>query len=137
VDGRAYRFQVLAMNEIGSSSYSALSNRVVPGTRPDAPVIRRASSGQAGGGLTATARWAPPRSVTLPRLTGFTVVAMRMQSGARNATVLRRFRSQVLRPGRTEHRFVLPDGIYRFEVVAWNSIGRSQPSARSQAVRAR
>jgi Ca2+-binding RTX toxin-like protein len=137
VNGRAYRFQVLAINEMGSSSYSALSNRVVPGTRPDAPVIRRASPGPAGGTRTATARWAAPRSVTLPRLTGFTVVAMRMQSGARNATVLRRFRSPVLRPGRTQRRFVLPAGIYRFEVVAWNSIGRSQASERSQAVRAR
>ncbi|MGH3315847.1 MAG: fibronectin type III domain-containing protein, partial [Nocardioidaceae bacterium] len=137
VDGRAYRFQVLAINEMGSSSYSALSNRVVPGTRPGAPVIRRASSGPAGGNLTATARWAAPRAVTLPRLTGYTVVAMRMQSRASDAAVLRRFRSRVLRPGRTQHRFSLPDGIYRFQVMAWNAIGRSQPSRPSRPVRAR
>ena len=137
VDGRAYRFQVVAINEMGSSSYSALSNRVVPGTRPNKPVIRRASPGPRGGGLTATARWAAPRAVTLPRLTGYTVVAMRMQSRATNATVLRRFRSGVLRPGRTQRKFVLPGGVYRFRVVAWNSIGRSQPSAPSRPVRAR
>jgi Ca2+-binding RTX toxin-like protein len=137
VNGRAYRFQVLAINEMGSSSYSALSNRVVPGTRPGAPVIRRASSGAAGGNLTATARWAAPRSVSLPRLTGYTVVAMRMQSRARDAAVLRRFRSGVLRPARKQRKFVLPAGIYRFQVVAWNSIGRSELSRPSRAVRAR
>jgi Ca2+-binding RTX toxin-like protein len=137
VNGRAYRFQVIAINEMGSSTFSAMSNRVVPGTRPNAPVIRRATSGPGGGSLTATARWAAPRAVTLPRLTGYTVVAMRMQSRATNATVLRRFRSGVLRPARTQRKFVLPDGIYRFQVVAWNSIGRSQPSAPSRPVRAR
>jgi hypothetical protein len=137
VDGRAYRFQVLAMNEMGSSPYSAMSNRVVPGTRPGAPRIRRASPGPRGGRLTATARWAAPRAVPVPRLTGYTVVAMRMQSRAADANVLRRFRSPVLRPGRTQRRFVLPAGIYRFQVVAWNAIGRSQLSRPSSAVRAR
>jgi Ca2+-binding RTX toxin-like protein len=137
VDGRAYRFQVLAINEMGSSPFSALSNRVVPGTRPGAPVIRRATSGPRGGKLTAVARWAPPRAATLPRLTGYTVIAMRMQSRGSDAAVLRRFRSPVLRPGRRQRRFALPAGIYRFQVVAWNSIGRSQPSKSSRPVRAR
>ncbi|HWM00489.1 MAG TPA: fibronectin type III domain-containing protein, partial [Nocardioidaceae bacterium] len=67
----------------------------------------------------------------------YTVIAMRMQSRATNAAVQRRFRSGVLRPGLRHRKFVLPDGIYRFRVVAWNSIGRSQPSAPSRPVRAR
>ena len=125
------------MNQMGVGGLSQRSNPVVPGTRPDAPVILRPEAGATGGPRTATARWSEAATAGVPAITGYRVTALQVASDKPGAKVLRRFRSPVLEPGRRTFRFVLPEGTYRFEVVALNAIGRSAPSERSQAVRAR
>jgi Ca2+-binding RTX toxin-like protein len=137
VNGETYRFQVAAVNEMGVGSFSRLSNPVTPGTRPDAPVIRRPSAGDPGGRVTATAQWSPPATATVPAITSYRVIALRMASEAGSARVLRQFRSPVLNPGRRSLAFELPDGLYRFQVVAFNALGRSGRSAESRTVSAR
>jgi predicted phage tail protein len=136
-NGVRYRFQVAAVNEMGQGAFSSLSNGVVPGTRPDAPLIRRAASGAFGGRVTATARWAPPAGETLPAITGYVVTAMRMASRAIDARVLDRTRSSVVAPDSRRLSMRLEPGIYRFTVVARNSRGSSPASAPSQGVVAR
>ena len=59
-NGTAYRFQVAAVNAVGTGALSALSNSVTPATVPGAPVIGTATAGVAGGAINATARWTPP-----------------------------------------------------------------------------
>ncbi|HEX2174608.1 MAG TPA: peroxidase family protein [Nocardioidaceae bacterium] len=136
-NGNAYRFQVAAVNAMGTGRFSRLSAAVVPGTRPKAPVVRRPATGHAGGPLTATARWSPPPGVTLPGVTSYAVTALRMESRAADAQVLRRYRSPAIASHRRALRFRLRPGIYRFQVMAWNSRGRSAPSTMSRPVRAR
>jgi hypothetical protein len=73
----------------------------------------------------------------VPAITSYRVTALQVVSDKPGAKVLRRFRSPVLEPGRRAFRFVLPEGTYRIEVVAFNAMGRSAKSEPSQAVRAR
>ncbi len=136
-NGVRYRVEVAATNSVGVGSFSARSTSVRPGTVPAAPVIGVPTAGRAGGSLTATAHWNPPRVPASPRITGYTVTALRMASRASHARVVARSTASELRPGRRQHRFVLPAGIYRFEVVAENAFGPSHPSTPSRAVEAR
>ena len=101
---------------------------------PGAPVIGSATRGAAGGALTAIARWAPPASNGGRAITGYRVTALRMTSGAANATVLSRIAAPVSPATARQRQMTLPAGTYRFEVVALNAIGASAPSARSNAV---
>jgi hypothetical protein len=136
-NGQRYRFQVAAVNEMGRGELSELSNGVVPGSVPGAPVIRRPEAGDSGGRITATARWAPPPGVTSPEVTSYQVIALKMESRDADARVLRRIQSPVVGPRRSSLRLELPKGVYRFQVVAWNARGKSAPSLTSRAVRAR
>jgi predicted phage tail protein len=136
-NGEAYRFQVAAVNEMGVGRFSRLSGPVVPGTPPAGPVVRRPDPGPSGGRLTVTARWSPPATASVPAITGYRVTALRMASDKPGAKVLRRLRSPALEPGRRTFRFVLPEWTYRFQVVAFNTVGRGAPSEVSGAVRAR
>jgi len=136
-NGETYRFQVAAVNEMGVGRFSRPSNPVVPGTRPAAPVVLRPEAGPKGGARTVTARWKPAATASVPAITSYQVTALQVASEKPGAKVLRHFRSPVLEPGRRTFRFVLPEGTYRIEVVAFNAIGRSAASERSQAVRAR
>jgi hypothetical protein len=137
VNGRAYRFQVAAVNAAGTSAYSARSNSLTPVGVASAPRIGTASSGTAGGAVNAVARWNPPTNTGGSALTGYQVVAVRMSSSATNATVLSRRTSAVLAAGSRSYTFALPAGTYRFEIVARNARGTSPASARSNAVLAR
>jgi hypothetical protein len=134
-NGEAYRFQVAALNEAGLGGFSDPSEAVVPGTRPAAPALRPPVRGADGGRLTVTARWSAPEAV--PEVTAYRVFALKVESRAGDAHVLRRVRSGVLDAGRRTFRFGLGEGLYRFRVVAWNERGRSAPSQLSRAVRAR
>ena len=54
-----------------------------------------------------------------------------MSSSAADATVLSQTDSPILSASARQRSFTLPAGNYRFQVVAINAIGTSQPSARS------
>jgi hypothetical protein len=133
-NGTGYQFQVRAVNGVGAGAFSVLSNTVTPATVPGPPVIGTASSGSAGGALTATARWSPPATNGGSAITGYVVTALRM---SRTGTVLTRTDSPLLGPGARTRTFTLPAGNYRFVVVARNAVGQGPPSARSNQVAAR
>lgn len=109
-----YRFRVRAVNAIGSSVASALSNRVTPtalvvvGAAPGAPIIRNAASGAAGGPITAIANWWPGATGSSP-ITGYIVTAIPTAGGAS-------ITSAVLTPGAATDqifKMTLPAGNYR------------------------
>jgi hypothetical protein len=135
--GTSYRFEVMAVNAVGAGPPSARSNAVVAGavaTVPGAPGIGNATQGAAGGARTAIARWTAPVSSGGSAITGYRVTALRMSSGAANATVLSRTTSALTAPGARQLQMTLPAGTYRFEVVAVNAIGTGAASPRSNAV---
>ena len=134
--GTSYRFRVRAVNGVGTSAASLLSNTVtasagvVVGTAPGAPIIRNAASGVAGGAITATANWRPGTTGSSP-ITGYRVTAIR--TGFANVV------SGVLAPqAGTDQTFAmtLAAGNYRFTVVAINAAGTSAASGQSNLVTA-
>jgi hypothetical protein len=132
-NGTAYHFKVAATNSVGAGAYSGSSNTVTPiaTTVPGAPIIGTPSRGAIGGDLTAGARWSAPTSTGGSPITGYRVTALRMSSSAADATVLSQTDSPILSASARQRSFTLPAGNYRFQVVAINAIGTSQPSARS------
>jgi len=134
-NGTSYQFRVRAVNAIGSSIPSGLSNTITAtaaaGTAPGAPTIRNAASGAAGGPITATANWRPGAAGSSP-ITGYIVTAIGV--GVPNQV------SAVLTPGPVRDQsfeMTLPAGNYRFTVVAINATGTSVASGQSNQVTAR
>ena len=132
-NGTAYHFKVAATNSVGAGAYSGSSNTVTPAstTVPGPPIIGTPSRGAIGGALTAGARWSAPTSTGGSPITGYRVTALLMSSSAADATVLSQTDSPILSASARQRSFTLPAGNYRFQVVAINAIGTSQPSARS------
>ncbi|WP_242652840.1 peroxidase family protein [Intrasporangium flavum] len=131
-NGTAYRFQVIAVNAVGSSAPSALSASVTPATVPGAPVIGNAANGRQGGAITAIANWAPPASNGGSAITGYRVTALRMGAGN---TVLGTTVSALQPATARQLEMTLPQtGNYRFTVQAVNAVGGGAQSARSNQV---
>jgi hypothetical protein len=101
---------------------------------PDAPRIRKAKSGKRGGERTAVARWRPPAYDGGADVTGYRVVAHRID---KHGKVRWTARSHWLGPNKRRFAMTLPRGSYRFTVVALNDVGRSEESRRSNRVRSR
>jgi Ca2+-binding RTX toxin-like protein len=125
-NGRAYQFQVRALNVAGPGTYSALSDKVTPATAPDAPTIADASAGNG----SATVRWAAPADNGGSTVTGYEVRVVEDASGTLVA---------VRSASRTATSLVvtgLTNGTrYRFQVSARNDAGLGARSARSNIVR--
>jgi hypothetical protein len=136
-NGTSYRFQVAATNANGTGTYSALSNAVTPTAAtgvPSPPTIGTPAQGAVGGALTAIARWSLSTNDGGSPITGYQVIILRMSSAAADATVLETTTSRILGPKVKQREETLPAGNYRFQVVAINANGTSQPSARSANV---
>jgi len=133
-NGRAYRFTVQARNAIGWGPQSARSRSVVPKGAPARPRIGKASSGAAGGRVTAVARWSRSANANGSRVTHYRVTALKLRpsgSIAPHRTV------KIVRARARSLQMALSRGRYRFRVCAINAVGVSKASARSNAVRAR
>lgn len=137
VNGTKYRFQVIAVNIVGSSPPSAASNTVTPAlpvTVPGAPVIGTPTRGSTGGALTAVATWSAPASTGGSPITGYRVYALRMSSTTAGATILATTTSAVLGPTVRSLSLTLATGNYRFQVEAINAVGTGARSATSSNV---
>lgn len=130
-NGSSYRFQVAAVNAVGTGPDSALSAVVVPAMVPGAPVIATAAAGTAGGAITATAQWNPPASNGGSAVTGYRVRALRMSA---TGTVLATTTSAVQPGSARQLTMRLQAGNYRFTVQAISKAGSGPKSARSNLV---
>ncbi len=134
-NGTAYTFTVTATNTVGDSPPSAASNMVTPAGVPDRPRIGAARSGAGGGRVTAIAVWRPETSNGGTRVTGYRVTAYRYRS---NGTIASKSTSKLLSPSSRSFNMTLPVmGKYRFTVTAFNAVGGSRASARSNLVTGR
>ena len=133
VNGRAYRFGVRAVSQVGSGT-EALTALVTPRTTPGAPVIGTAVSGTTGGTVSAKAVWNAPTTTGGSAVTGYKVTAYRMSS---TGTVLSTTTSTLRPASARTYWMTLPAGRYRFAVRAVNVAGASAYSARSNLVSAR
>lgn len=134
-NGTAYAFRVRGVNAVGAGALSATSAVVRPATVPGAPRIRTATSGVAGGPITATATWLPPTTNGGAAVSGYVVRALRLSTTGR---VLATRVSGVLPASARSLRMALPvRGTYRFTVQARNAAGSGAQSARSNIVSAR
>ncbi len=127
--GTPYSFQVLAVNAIGDSAYSALfgpvSTLAAP-TAPGAPTIVSAIRGN----NSVTVNWTPPTSNGNSPLTGYRV---RVRNTATNVQV------GVLRNAAAGATSLVVTGLtngtgYTFQVAAVNAIGTSAFSADSASI---
>ena len=133
-NGTTYSVQVRALSAGGAGALSAAAS-VRPLTTPSAPVIGTASSGVAGGTITARAVWAAPASNGGTAVSGYRVRALRMSS---TGAVLATTTSAVQPSTARALTMVLPvGGSYRFTVQAVNAVGSGALSARSNLVAGR
>lgn len=122
-------------------AYGADDPATVAGSRtftivlaPSAPRIGTPVSGASGRPVTATARWAAPVSDGGAAVTGYRVVAYRLDSSGRVVST----GVSTLRPASARsYAWPLPAGRYRFRVQALNRIGWSSYSAVSGVATAR
>lgn len=128
-NGRAYRFQVAAVNDVGSSPWSASSNTVTPlgpALVPDAPSIGTATASNAA----ATVRWTAPAGNGGPAITRYEVRVLNDSTGAQVGSL--RTASATASSLRVTG---LSNGTaYRFEVRAVNGVGPSSWSVGSNSV---
>jgi hypothetical protein len=133
-NGSTYTVQVRATSAGGAGAFSAAAS-VRPLTTPSAPVIGTATSGVAGGTVTARATWAAPASNGGSAVTGYRVRALRMSS---TGAVLSTTTSAVQASTTRALTMALPAaGSYRFTVQALNAVGAGALSARSNLVAGR
>src|SRR4051794_26629764 len=139
-NGQVYNFRISAINVIGTGAASGASANVTPATTPNAPVLRDATSGNAGGQVTATANWNLVTGVANnggSAVTSYTVKAIQVDS-ANNPTGV----TVVVPPvgaGVSTRNFVFAaaqnNTRWQFEVFATNGVGNS-PTAVSNIVTA-
>ncbi|CAB4767056.1 unannotated protein [freshwater metagenome] len=103
-------------------------------TVPGAPTIGSPVRGTKGRPLTAGIRWSPPSSDGGAPITGYVVYFARVDAFGNE---LKSFFSDELPTDRRSANFKVARGLYRFQVVAVNSVGESALSVPSTTVKAR
>ena len=127
-------FTVTATNAVGTS-VASLNSNVLTLIAPGTPGIGVAVAGVAGGAITATANWTAPATNAGPAITGYQVVAVRLNAAG---AVLGTTTSPTLGATVRTLSMTLPvAGNYRFSVRALNIVGSSALSARSNLVAGR
>jgi hypothetical protein len=102
---------------------------------PSAPRISSAVKGKAHRPVTARAKWRTPASTGGTAITGYQVIALRVD---KNGRVLSKTLSSRLKPTARSLEMRLPKvGTYRFQVRAYNAAGVSKWSVRSNRVTGR
>ena len=124
---------VQAVNNNGDGAPAAVVVRV-PATKPGRPRIRSASSGVAGGKVTAVARWRAPLSTGGAKVNGYRVSGYRLND---RGAVVQTVTSSVRSPSARSWQPALRKGRWKFVVRARNAVGWSALSARSNRVTAR
>ena len=127
-NGTSYKFDVIATNAVGSSQPSGQSAAVTPvaaATAPAAPTGVTATAGSA----SATVRWTAPGNGG-SAITGYTI---RTYAGTSTTP------STTTTPAGATATSALVSGLangtsYKFDVIATNAVGSSQPSGQSAAV---
>jgi hypothetical protein len=140
-EGQAYAVEVRAVNSAGLGA-PATTSVAVPApptvgpvaTAPSAPSIGAAKSGARGGRATAAVTWSVPSRDGGSGITGYQVVAQRLDASGKVVKVLT---SRWLGAGTRSVTWRLAKGRYRFVVHARNAVGVSPWSTPSKAVRAR
>lgn len=147
--GATYAFSVAARNEASGSRPGEMAYALV--TMPDptgatttpAPIgagvptqpgAAKARSGARGGATTVRVRWSLPEYDGGTAVTGYRVVATRLDRRGRPVDTLT---SALLPATPLRAQVPLPHGRYRLAVVAVNAIGTSAAGPRSRVVRAR
>jgi Ca2+-binding RTX toxin-like protein len=133
-NGTAYNFRVLANNAAGAGPLSAASNAVTPAgvSVPGAPTGLVATSGSAGGPLTASFTWVAPASNGGSAITAYRATAHRI--GANGAVVGTQTSGLLAPTARVMTFFVNVTGNYRFTIQAINAAGTGPHSAMSNQV---
>ena len=127
VVGTQYRFQVQALNTVGSGPFSALSNAVTFATPPGAPGLVVATSGANGGAVTATVLWTAPANNGGSAITGYVVTVV----NAANTVLL----TQSVGPAVRNLSPTIPVAAgtaVRFRVQAVNAVGTGAATTSNQ-----
>jgi len=131
-NGTTYQLRVQAINNLGPSGFSGLSNVVKPGTVPGAPAIGTATGGGTADHLvTALARWTAPVSTGGSPITQYSVTAIRRTTGKRTTKLVAATARSATISG------LAAGATYTFVVSAVNAIGTGATSAASNSVVAR
>ncbi|HET6530911.1 MAG TPA: peroxidase family protein [Actinoplanes sp.] len=136
-NGTAYRFRVRAVNAIGAGGQSGTSNVVTPLTTAGAPQTVTATSGAAGGAITAVYRWTPPTVTGGAPITGYQVTRQRLSAAGANLGAP----SVVVHAATARQAtFTAPAGVpagatYRFTVQAVNAAGSGAARSATAVVR--
>ncbi len=133
-NGVAVRFAVRAANTVGNGAFSPPSAAVTPAGAPGRVLIGVASSGVAGGQVTALARWKAPASNGGLPVDGYRVTAVRINGAG---VAVASYTSAVLPARVWSYSMTLPAGYYRFVVRARNGVGLGAASPGSNLVLAR
>ncbi|GAA2175481.1 hypothetical protein GCM10009784_18010 [Arthrobacter parietis] len=122
-NGQAYRFQVRASNELGTSAFSPLSAAVVPDIVPNAPTN---VTGVAGNGI-ATLSWSTPAANAGTAITGYKVQVLAGETLVQTISLTGTATT-------TEVTGLANGTAYSFKVLGVNAHGEGAASAASAAV---
>ncbi len=129
INGTPYRFRVIAVNGVGMSDPSTVSNEVIPAGKPFPPVNVQVTPGD----RSAVVRWDPPpaQSNGSPGDNGAPIVSYTLQVFNSSGTVIH---TSTTASSPFTLSGMTPGSSYQFRVLAVNSVGSSAPATSSIVV---
>ncbi|MCW2785569.1 MAG: hypothetical protein JWP74_2086 [Marmoricola sp.] len=125
------KLKLLGSADLGSATPTATKSYTFGAT---APRITKPSSGKKGGASTATATWKAPAHTNGYPITGYRVIAYRLNSSGQ---IVGDAITKLLKASTRSFTGSLSKGRYKFKVYAFNSLGATVGSAYSKTVTAR